>query len=298
MTSRIGINPLPWVLTRSGFDLRMETLLPALKQLAGIGFTGLQADVPDGVPVAQYRDLLAEYGFLPAPSYFGAHFADPNHRSIILERARAIAEQQSELGLAEIFIAEDGTAARLRAPARGVTPHQARTSRIADGLAATAAVFARSGIRAALHPHVGTWIETEQEIRDVLDQTDGSDLAFGPDTGHLAWAGIDPVTVIRDYRPRCLAVHLKDIDPTAVTTARDAQANYAASAYEHHVWTEPGRGSVDFPSVRAVLNGFTGWYVVEVDVPNLDNAHASSRASFDYLAPLLGDDPVRCEAPL
>lgn len=297
MRSRIGINPLPWVLTASGFDLRMQTLLPALEQLSGIGFTGVQADVPDGVPLPAYRDLLAEYGFVPAPSYFSAHFADPDHWSAILERASGIAEQQAELGLSEIFIAEDGNATRLRVPARGIEPDRDRTSRIADGLAAAAAVFAGFGIRAALHPHVGTWIETEQEVRDVLDRTDGSDLAFGPDTGHLAWAGIDPVAVIRDYRPRCLAVHLKDVDPRAVTAALDARATYVAAAYEHHVWTEPGRGSVDFSGVLAVLADFTGWYVVEVDVPNLGNAQASSAASFDYLTPRLGEDLERGAVP-
>jgi hypothetical protein len=45
----------------------------------------------------------------------------------------------------------------------------------------------------ALHPHVGTWIETEQEMESVLAAVPNTALRFRPDTGHLTWAGMDAV---------------------------------------------------------------------------------------------------------
>jgi sugar phosphate isomerase/epimerase len=56
--------------------------------------------------------------------------------------------------------------------------------RIADAMAA-------EGVRPGLHPHIGTWIETEEERRAVLEALPESRLGFLPDTGHLAWSGSD-----------------------------------------------------------------------------------------------------------
>ena len=282
MTSRLAFNPLPWVLTPDGFLLNRETLAAALRQLAGIGYTGLQADVPDGFSPTQYADLLSEYGFQPAPSYFGADFADTTGQLPRLERARAAADVQAALGLTEIFIAQNGTPARLAHPAVGAEPNEDRLARVADAMVAAADVFAAAGIQAAVHPHVGSWVETEAEVRGLLDRTAGSSLAFGPDTGHLAWAGADPAGLIRDYRDRVVGVHLKDVDTGAVTHAQQRDASYREAVYELHVWTEPGRGSVAFPSIIELLTDFDGWYVVEVDEPNLPTAVESSQCAYDY----------------
>ena len=44
-----------------------------------------------------------------------------------------------------------------------------------------------------LHPHVATAIEVEDEVHRVLREIEESILGVGPDTGHLTWAGMDPV---------------------------------------------------------------------------------------------------------
>ena len=282
MTSRLAINPLPWVLTPDGFLLNQETLVAALEQLAGIGYRGLQADVPDGLSATQYADLLHEYGFEPAPSYFGTDFTDTTRQPQRLERARAAADIQATLGVTEIFVAQDGVPARLAHPAVGAEPNDDRLAHIADAMVAVADVFAAAGIRAAVHPHVGSWVETEAEVRGLLDRTAGSSLGFGPDTGHLAWAGVDPAALIRDYRDRVVGVHLKDVDPAAAARARQHHASYREAVYQLHVWTEPGRGAVPFPSIIELLVDFDGWYVVEVDEPNLPSALESSQAAYDY----------------
>jgi inosose dehydratase len=51
------------------------------------------------------------------------------------------------------------------------------------------------------------------------------------------------------------------------------------------VWTEPGRGNVDFDAVLVALpDTFDGWCVVEVDVPDLGTKEESTAASSDWIA--------------
>ncbi|MEV4018691.1 hypothetical protein AB0J35_50180 [Nonomuraea angiospora] len=46
------------------------------------------------------------------------------------------------------------------------------------------------------------------ETRAVLDAIAPELLSFGPDTGHLHWAGADPAELITRYRDRVGAAHL------------------------------------------------------------------------------------------
>jgi len=54
---------------------------------------------------------------------------------------------------------------------------------------------ASRGVRAVLHPHVGTMIETGEEVRQVLD---GSRISLCLDTGHLLIGGTDPAELRLD----------------------------------------------------------------------------------------------------
>lgn len=281
---KLAVNPLPWVLSEGGFRLDEETLTAAMQDLAEAGFDALHADIPQGWTVDQYLQLLNSNGFRPAPGYFGAMWSDRAQHAELVEQAKRHAAVLAALGLTECFIASNLTEARLATPAQGVDPDSDRTAAVADGLAAAADAGKAEGITYALHPHVGSEVEVEEEIRQVLDATAGSALAFGPDTGHLAWAGTDPAILVRDYANRVVALHVKDLDAGAAADAKAANAGYWAATGVHHVWTEPGRGSVDFAAVFAALpTAFDGWSVLEVDVPNLPTPLESARVSRENL---------------
>ncbi|HET7476880.1 MAG TPA: sugar phosphate isomerase/epimerase [Dermatophilaceae bacterium] len=281
---KVAVNPLPWVLTESGWSLTRRVLVEALTELRDVGFRAIHCEVPDELTVAEYRETLAEYGFQPAPGYFSARFDDREALPEILERARAAAETHTQLGLSQIFVASDMAPDRMVHPAVGHSPDGDRIGRVIDGLVAVADAMLAQGVVAALHPHVGTWVESEPEVRAVLDATDGSALAFGPDTGHLYWAGGDPVALVKEYAARVACLHIKDVDAAAAQSAAEHGDDYNTATFGRHVWTEPGRGDVDLDGVIAALpDTFDGWAVLEVDVPNLPTRVDSSRAGLDYL---------------
>jgi inosose dehydratase len=157
-----------------------------------------------------------------------------------------------------------------------------------DRIGAAAEAITAEGVRPALHPHVGTWVEIEPEVDAVLAAVPGTVLGFGPDTGHLTWAGMDSVAVMDRHADRIAAVHLKDVRLDQAAEANAAGADYAGSTRgPNQVWTEPGRGDVDLVSALATLpSDFAGWVIVEVDVPeapsNLESTQISARWVIDH----------------
>ena len=281
---RVAINPLPWVMSPSGWNMNAQVLTEALTDLGDVGFRAIHAEVPVGMAASEYRRLLHDHGFEPAPGYFSADFSDADQGGDVVEQAKAAARVQAELGLTEMFIASAMADERKEHPAVGYLADDDRLRRVTDGLAAAAEAMQAEGVTPALHPHVGTWVETDAEIRAVLDGSAGSPLAFGPDTGHLLWAGADPARLVASYAARVKCLHIKDVDAAAVAAAAEHGDDYAGSTFGRHVWTEPGRGVVDLDAVlRALPEGFDGWAVLEVDVPNLPTRVESARAGLDYL---------------
>jgi inosose dehydratase len=280
----VAINPLPWVLYRDQLDLRVERLAEAFGAIREAGFDAVHADIPPDLSAADYRAMLAEYGLEPAPGYFAAHFSTREGFQDALEAARRHAAGQAALGLTEVFFADHLSPTRMFKPALGADFDSDRLDLVIEQMAKAAEVITAEGVTPCLHPHVGSWVESEAEVRAVLDAIDAGLLSFGPDTGHLFWAGMDPVAVINEYRDRVRAVHIKDVHRNATERARAAGADYMDAVYAEYVWTEPGHGDVDLDGVLACLpDQFAGWFVIEVDNPDRKSNDESATESAQWV---------------
>ena len=126
-----------------------------------------------------------------------------------------------------------------------------------------AALAAESGVRAVLHPHVGTMVERSDEVRRVLD---GSGIPLCLDTGHLLIGGVDPGELAARVPGRIAHVHLKDVD---AGLARDVQAGRIAytDAVRANIYRPLGGGDIDIAGIVRSLEGagYGGWYVLEQD---------------------------------
>ena len=137
---------------------------------------------------------------------------------------------------------------------------------LVDGLHRAAEQCHRRGFAAVLHPHAGSYIETETEIRAVLEKLDPSLMGFCLDTGHVALGGADPVGLARDYADRVRHVHLKDLDRGVLgQVSRDG--GDLGELLRRGVFAELGTGQADVGGVIEELlgRGYRGWMVVEQD---------------------------------
>jgi inosose dehydratase len=118
----------------------------------------------------------------------------------------------------------------------------------------------------AFHAHVGTYVETEGELEELLSRVDASLVGVCIDSGHLAYAGADPVAITKRHRARVKHVHLKDVDERTLAQARRDKLSFR-EAVGKRIFVPLGTGMVDLPSMLHELEeaSFDGWLVVEQD---------------------------------
>jgi inosose dehydratase len=114
-----------------------------------------------------------------------------------------------------------------------------------------------------LHRHVGTVIETGDEVQQVLD---GSSISLCLDTGHLLIGGTDPAELARQAPERIAHLHLKDVDLTVAAKARSGQLTYS-EAVKQGMYRPLGQGNIDVPAIVGDVraHGYSGWYTLEQD---------------------------------
>jgi inosose dehydratase len=142
------------------------------------------------------------------------------------------------------------------------------------------------GVVAALHPHIGTMVETADETERVLA---GSEIGLCVDTGHLLAGGADPVAITAAHPERVVHVHLKDVDAAMAARVRAGETTFGEAVREG-MFRPLGAGDVDIAGMVRTLesHGYDGWYVLEQDVmlderPTGEGPLADVRASLAYL---------------
>ena len=132
-----------------------------------------------------------------------------------------------------------------------------------DGLRRSAAIANDQGLRPVVHPHAGSFIEFEEEVRRLLDQPD-LDLCL--DTGHAAYAGTAPECLVSEYGARLGHLHLKDVRRDVLARVREEGLDFWA-AIAAGVFCPLGQGVVDLPAVLAALAGagYRGYATIEQD---------------------------------
>jgi inosose dehydratase len=135
--------------------------------------------------------------------------------------------------------------------------------RLAARAAEIEALAAERGIRFALHPHVGTLIETDAQVRRALAETE---VGWCLDTGHLVIGGTDPAAFARDHGDRVTHVHLKDVDGDLAAQLRGGRLSLLR-ATQQGLFKPLGRGVANVAATLEALggHGYDGWLVLEQD---------------------------------
>ncbi len=174
--------------------------------------------------------------------------------------------------------------------------HSDRAPRLSDAAWAgmmenikTIADLARSryGVRAVIHPHAGGYIEFSDEIERVALDIPSETAGLCLDTGHIWYAGMDPVDTLENYANRLDYIHFKDIEREKFDEVMGRRIRFFEACGEG-VMCPIGRGCIDYPAIRALLSriGYAGFVTVEQerDPLNAGGSLADVKASRDYLA--------------
>lgn len=300
---RVAINPLQWATPRldptDPFSERawrfpdpdfVPVYEAALHEVARAGFRTISLEVLPTQTTADYELAITAAGLSLAPGYAAIDLPDAlpargsAARRALYDDMRRKADESTHFGLDTIFLApmmtwREGSVRTLEAAAIGAAADPARLDRMIEVLGEAADVFADSGVRAGLHNHIGTWVETVDEIDAVLAAISPERLGASFDVGHLAWLGADAAAVLARHADRILDLHIKDLDLTLADESRATPHPYHW-APSRGLFREPGEGDVDLDGILAALpDGFDGWIVIEVDSTDLDPAESVRRCA-------------------
>jgi inosose dehydratase len=293
----IGCGQITWIRFTSNGPERLASEEQVLTEIAQAGYDGAPASPVPSRTAQETIEFYSRYGLRPAPGYIGTGFWNKDRRDEILERVRQHADFSRAVGCTELYVAPGGfdyvtrSGRKRRELAGHVRPEDSLTDEefkvFAETLNLVGEITLAAGVRSCFHNHVGTVIETREEVDHLLKLTDPALVFLGPDTGHLAWAGADPVAFCRDYAKRIKTLHLKDINCQVRDRGRDAGWNYDTFS-QQGIFIELGEGCVSFPAIFEILRAenFSGWLIVETDVTQKPSALESVTRSRTYLRSL------------
>ncbi len=137
---------------------------------------------------------------------------------------------------------------------------------LASGLNHLGELAREKQMRIVYHHHMGTGVQTTEEINKLMSLTDPDLVYLLFDTGHLVFSGEDPLVMLENHLPRIKHVHLKDIRHDVVNHVRDHGLSFL-QAVKAGAFTVPGDGSIDFVPIfqKLMEAGYEGWFVVEAE---------------------------------
>ena len=265
MTIRIGANPIGW----SNDDLRtlggatpLETCLSEAKRA---GFVGMELGHKFPREPKALKAVLERHDMALVSGWYSMALLE---RDADAEWA-AIQDHKNllkALAARVLIVAETSNAIHgdIAVPlSRSPRMTEGQWPVFCDRLSTLAERLTDEGMQLVYHHHMGTVIETGADV-DRLMRGTRTAVHLLLDTGHLTFAGADPVGVARAYRARISHVHTKDVRAQVLADVRRRDLSFL-DAVVAGVYTVPGDGMVDYPAVFAELQGYDGWVVVEAE---------------------------------
>lgn len=292
MTVQLGINPLTWTnddLPSLGAETPLETCLSEGKQAGFAGFElgnkfPREADVLGPILRRHQLQLISGWysGRLLERSLEQEIAALQPHLTLLRELGAQVmvfaevthcihGEQQTPVHL------------RPRFPAKGWAQY-------GDKLTAFARYTQQQGVKIAYHHHMGTVIESAGDVDNLMTHT-GEEVGLLLDTGHLTFAGDDPVRVAQRWAARINHVHCKDVRADVLAEVKNRKTSFL-DAVLSGVFTVPGDGCVDYPPLMKLLkqHNYHGWLVVEAEQdPSIAHPLTYARLGYNNLNRLARD---------
>ncbi|WP_348760585.1 myo-inosose-2 dehydratase [uncultured Salinisphaera sp.] len=286
MTVRLGVNPLLW----SNDDLPLlgdETpLAQCLAEARRAGYAGVEM----GRKFPRTPDALSE-----ALAVDGLDLASGWYSSNLLEHdaATEIAAMQGHLalmratGVTAMVFCETARCVHLDrglAVSRRPRLSDADWAILAPRLDEVANYLAEQGIRLAYHHHMGTPVQSTDDVARLMAET-GDNVGLLFDTGHCRFAGGDPLEWVQRFGSRINHVHCKDVREPVIARARNRDASFLDAVVDG-VFTIPGDGDLDFAAIFDALaaNGYAGWLVAEAEQdPSVAPSWPLAERSRDFL---------------
>lgn len=287
MTIRWGVSPIAWCnddMRELGGDTTLDELLSDVRD---IGFDGVELGNKFPRDPEVLAPIMAGYGLDIVGGWYSSNLlvrdADAEIDALAKHLALLDYMDSSVFILAETSNAVHCDRYGSRLDTHPILP-AADWKQFGERLNTVARFINDRGLRFAYHHHLGTVVETREELDRFFDAT-GDHVGLVLDTGHALFGGIEPIDVIKARPERVAHVHCKDVR-TAKYDEFLANGTSFLNGVVGGMFTAPGDGDYDYaPFMRALADiDYSGWIVIEAEQdPAIANPRDYSQLGLDTL---------------
>ena len=268
-TIKLGIAPIAW--TNDDMpDLGKEnTFEQCVSEMALAGFTGCEVGGKYPKDTAVLKKALDLRGMSIASAWFSSFLLTQPYEQVEKDFI-AHCEFLHAMGAKFCNVAEQGNSIQGKFDKAVFADKPYNTEEqwklLTEGLNKLGAVAKKIGLTMTYHHHMGTGVQTAEEIDRLMAETDPELVWLLYDTGHLVCSGEDYLAILKKYLPRIRHIHLKDVRMEIRNKVKAENMSFL-DGVRAGMFTVPGDGDVDFEPIFDIVNAsnYDGWYIVEAE---------------------------------
>ena len=300
MSVRLGINPIGWTNDCMGWLGDFISLDTCLAEARKAGFAGVELGRKFPRAAKKLEPILDRHGLKLVSGWYSAELLRRDAKAEILAMKDHLKLLRS-LGAEVMVFAE--TSGEIINQVGAPISRRPKLSTVAEWkvlgarFTSVAEHMLENGVRMAVHHHMGTVIESSEDVDRLLENS-GDAVGLLLDTGHMTFAGGNPVAVAKRYARRIVHVHCKDIRRYALAACRRRDVSFS-EAVLCGIFTAPGDGMVDFPAVFDILAKarYGGWLVQEAEQdPRVAHPATYAELGCAHMAQLCGKAKLKLAA--
>jgi len=283
---KIGINPLTWTnddLPSLGSEVSLETCLEEAKKA---GYQGVELGNKFPRDHEVLKPILDKYDLELASGWYDSKLLEHSVAEEI-EVVKPHLDLLKNMGCKVMVFADTSGCVH-----GDINLSLSRRPKLANdnwqefgkNLTEVAKYLKDGGVEMAYHYHMGTTVQASEDVDKLMENT-GEEVGLLIDTGHMVYAGGDPVSLIKKYGGRINHVHLKDVRKEILQDVTNKKSSFLNSVLRG-VFTVPGDGCIDFSAVLKELKkiDYSGWMVVEAEQdPAVATSFEYASKGFEYI---------------
>ena len=266
---QLAIAPIAWTnddMPELGSE---NTFEQCISEMALAGFTGTEI----GNKYPKDPEVLEQYlnirGLKVASAWFSA-FLTTKPFEETAEAFKAHRDFLHAMGAKVIVVAEQGHSIQGIMTATVFDDKPVFTDeewkKLAEGLEKLGDLAHEKDMEIVYHHHMGTGVQTTEEIDRLMEMTDPDKVKLLFDTGHLVFSGENPIAVYNRHQDRIKHIHFKDIRQETAEEVEKEKDSFL-NGVKKGVFTVPGDGMIDFTPIWTAIHAsdYEGWIVVEAE---------------------------------
>lgn len=266
---RVGISPIGWTnddMPELGKENSFER---TVDEMAECGYEGCETGSKFPGDKHILKKELDKRRLQLCNSWFSTFFLTKSENENIEVFEKRL-EFLSYMGAEIIGISEQGNSVQQRpdVPILDTNPQytESEWDIVCKGFEKLGKIASKKAITLTVHHHMGTGIQTMEEIDTLMERTNPEYVSLLLDTGHAAFCGIDYIKVFDKYAERIKHIHFKDIRLDVLGKVKEKNLSFL-DAVKEGVFTVPGDGDLDFTVLATKMekSGYRAWVVVEAE---------------------------------